>query len=189
VADVLEQDLLSNHRVISCRRLRQRISIRESCHVFSWCFCQLETIDKDTFTSRSMEYINLICLVELKGTHRYKNCPVLQRIMPKMRNEGLSEADRKTLNSKVIDGNNVNMPRPENTRFTTFYNAKRCGINIDVFRSYLEKHHTECTPDNISKSAIVIRCLSFEHESILREVFGSRLRAVEANILIRFYAI
>jgi hypothetical protein len=25
----------------------QRISIRESCHVFSWCFCQLETIDKD----------------------------------------------------------------------------------------------------------------------------------------------
>jgi hypothetical protein len=51
---------------------------------------------------------SLICLVELKGTHRYKNCPVLQRIMPKMRNEGLS-ADRKTSKSY----NNVNMPRPE----------------------------------------------------------------------------
>jgi hypothetical protein len=111
----------------------QRISIRESCHVFSWCFCQLETIDKDVIY-KQVDGIyweqSLICLVELKGTHRYKNCPVLQRIMPKMRNEGLSEADRKTLNSKVIDGNNV--PRPENTRFATFYNAKRCGINIDV---------------------------------------------------------
>jgi hypothetical protein len=98
-------------RVISCRRL-QRISIRESCHVFSWCFCQLETIDKDVIY-KQVDGIyweqSLICLVELKGTHRYKNCPVLQRIMPKMRNEGLSEADRKTLNSKVIDGNNVNM--------------------------------------------------------------------------------
>jgi hypothetical protein len=99
-----------------------------------------------------------------------------------------SEADRKTLNSKVIDGNNVNMPRPENTRFATFYNAKRCGINIDVFRSYLEKHHTECTPDNISK-VIVIRCLShlniwkYSSRSVLRQW----LRAVEANILIRFY--
>jgi hypothetical protein len=50
---------------------------------------------------------SLNCLVELKGTHRYKNCPVLQR--PKMRNEGLSEADRKILNSRVIDGNNVKM--------------------------------------------------------------------------------
>jgi hypothetical protein len=66
------------------------------------------------------------------------------------------------------------MPRLENTRFATFYNAKRCGINIDVFRSYLEKHHTDCTPDNdnIPKSAIVIKSkalwgkvpLSFEQE-------------------------
>jgi hypothetical protein len=53
-------------------------------------FCQLETIDKDVY--KQVEYIrkNLsTVLVELKGTHRYKNCPVLQRIMPKMRNEGL----------------------------------------------------------------------------------------------------
>jgi hypothetical protein len=35
----------------------QRISIRESCHVFSWWFCQLETIDKDVYINRSMEYI------------------------------------------------------------------------------------------------------------------------------------
>jgi hypothetical protein len=75
--------------------------------------------------------------------------------MPKMRNEGLSEADRKILNSRVIDGNKVKM---QDRKYPlTFYNAKRCGINIDVFRSYLEKHHTDCTPDNdnIPKSAIV----------------------------------
>jgi hypothetical protein len=75
-------------------------------------FANLKLSTKTSFTSRSMEYIgNNLQLFSGTERHRYKNCPVLQRIMPKMRNEGLSEADRKTLNSKVIDGNNVNMPR------------------------------------------------------------------------------
>jgi hypothetical protein len=161
-------------RVISCRRLECNEFQYGRAAMCSWCFCQLETIDKDVIY-KQVDGIyweqSLICLVELKGTHRYKNCPVLQRIMPKMRNEGLSE-DRKTLNSKVIDGNNVNMPRPENTRFVR--SITNDAASISMFRSYLEKHHTECTPDNISKSAIVIRCLShLNMESILREVFGS----------------
>jgi hypothetical protein len=138
----------------------QRISIRESCHVFSW-FCQLETIDKDVIY-KQVDGIyweqSLNCLVELKGTHRYKNCPVLQRIMPKMRNEGLQKQIVKSWIQELSTGTTWNA-RLENTRFATFYNAKRCGINIDVFRSYLEKHHTDCTPDNdnIPKSAIVIK--------------------------------
>jgi hypothetical protein len=93
------QPLVEPQKAMECKR----ISIRESCHVFSGAFANLKLSTKTSFTSRSMEYIgnNLICLVELKGTHRYKNCPVLQRIMPKMRNEGLS-ADRKTF-PKVIE--------------------------------------------------------------------------------------
>jgi hypothetical protein len=53
------------------------------------CFCQLETIDKDIVKQVDGIYWeqSLICLVELKGTHRYKNCPVPTT---KMRNEGLS---------------------------------------------------------------------------------------------------
>ncbi len=122
---------------------------------------------------------SLNCLVELEGTHRYKNCPVLQWIMPRMRNEGLSEADRKILNSRVIDGDKVKMPRPETTRFATYHNANRCGININVFRSYLEKHHAGCTQDNIPASAIVIKSkacwgkskvpLSFEQRKVFFE--------------------
>jgi hypothetical protein len=115
-------------------------------------FANLKLSTKTWYTSRSMEYIgsNHSTVLWNWKAHRYKNCPVLQRIMPKMRNEGLSEADRKILNSRVIDRNNVKM-QVENTRFATFYNAKRCGINIDVFRSYLEKHHTDCDNDNIPK--------------------------------------
>jgi hypothetical protein len=145
-------------------------------------FCQLETIDKDVIY-KQVDGIyweqSLNCLVELKGTHRYNNCPVLQQIMPKTRNEGLSQADRKILNSRVIDGIKVKMPRPEKTRFATFFNAKRCGINIDVFRRYLEKHHTDCTPGNIPESAIVIKSkacwgkskvpLSFEQRKVFFE--------------------
>jgi hypothetical protein len=123
-------------------------------------FCQLETIDKDCIYNHVGGIYweqSLTCLVELEGTHRYKDCPVMQRIMPTMRNEGLSVADRKILNSRVINGNSVKMPKPEETRFTTFHNDNRCGINIDVFRSYLEKHHADCTEDNIPESAIVIK--------------------------------
>jgi hypothetical protein len=90
----------------------QRISIRESCHVFSWWFFNLKLSTRRDIQAGRWNILGIFnCLVELKGTHRYKNCPVLQRIMPKMRNEGLSEADRKILNSRVIDGNNVKMPR------------------------------------------------------------------------------
>jgi hypothetical protein len=47
-----------------------------------------------------------------------------------------SQRDRKILNSRVIGRNKVNAKTGEYP-FATFY-AKRCGINIDVFRSYLE---------------------------------------------------
>jgi hypothetical protein len=127
---------------------------------------------------------SLSCLVELEGTHRYKDCPVLQRIMPKIRNEGLSEEDRKILNSRVINGDSVKMPRPEETRFATFNNANRWGINIDVFRSYLEKYHADCTEDNIPESAIVIKSKA-SWGSVRKRV----LQTVGTNILIRCYAL
>jgi hypothetical protein len=87
---------------------------RKAAMCFLGDFANLKLSTKTWYTSRSMEYIGNLQLSE--STHRYKNCPVLQRIMPKMRNEGLSEADRKILNSRVIDGNKVKMPRLENTR-------------------------------------------------------------------------
>jgi hypothetical protein len=89
------------------------------------------------------------------------------------------EADRKILNSRVIDGVKVKMPCPESTRFATYFNAKRCGINMDMFRSYLEKHHADCTEDNIPNTAIVIKAnarwgkskipLTYEQRNVLFE--------------------
>jgi hypothetical protein len=145
-------------------------------------FCQLETIDKDVIYKHHYEIYweqALNCLVELRGAHRYKNCSEMQRIMPDIRNHGLSDADRKILNSRVIDGNNVKMPSPDTIRFATYFNAKRCGINIEVFRSYLKRTHADCTIDNIPDTAIVIKSkacwgkskipLSFEQRKVLFE--------------------
>jgi hypothetical protein len=152
-------------------------------------FCQLETIDKDVIYKHHYGIYweqALNCLVELKGAHRYKNCPVMQQIMPDMRNHGLSEANRKILNSRVINGNTVRMPRPDTIRFATYFNVKRCGINIEVFRTYLSKHHTACTRDDIPDTAIVIKSkaswgkskvpLSFEQRKVLFE------KCSEANV-------
>jgi hypothetical protein len=113
----------------------QRISIRESCHVFSWWFCQLETIDKDVIYNQvDGIYWTISQLWNWKAliATRTVQCCNGSCLRCAMKD---SQADRKILNSRVIDRNNVKMQRPENTRAT--YNAKRC-INIDVFRSYLE---------------------------------------------------
>jgi hypothetical protein len=145
-------------------------------------FGQLETIDKDVIYKESTGIYwgqALNCLVELKGTHRYKDCPQMAEIMPNMRNNGLSDEHRKILNSRVIDGINVKMPRPESTRFATYHNANRCGINVDVFRAYLKKHHSENKEDPIPDTAIVIKSntkwgksktpLTFEQRKVLFE--------------------
>ena len=152
--------------------------------VFLGDFCQLEAIgDNCIYKHRNGIYWEqaLNCMVELKGTHRYRNCPEMQRIMPAMRENGLSDADRAILNSRVIDGVNVKMPDPVTTRFATYFNKARCDINANVFKDYLEKCHTkECNdPKLIPLSAIVIKSetswgqskvpLSFEQRKVLFE--------------------
>jgi hypothetical protein len=103
----------------------------------------------------------------------------MQRIMPLMRAEGLSEEDRAILNSRVIDGNNVKMPDPATVRFATFFNKKRCNINSDIFLDYLQKQHASCTKENICESAIVVKAnalwvtnkckLTFDQRKVLFE--------------------
>lgn len=97
------------------------------------------------------------CMVELKGTHRFRNCPIMKEIMPALHQKGLSEEHRKLLNSRVIDGKSVKFPKPDTTRVATFFNRPRSAYNRSVFRDYLRRNHSSCTPDNIPKTALVIK--------------------------------
>lgn len=156
------------------------------CH--DWCygkipicffgdFCQLEAIGGNTiYKHRYGIYWEqaLNCMVELKGGHRYKDCSQMQRIMPLMRAEGLSEEDREILNSRVIDGNNVKMPSPATVRFATYYNKKRCNINADVFLDYLTRIHFGCTEGNICESAIVVKANALWGQSKKNLTFDQR---------------
>jgi hypothetical protein len=140
-------------------------------------FCQLETIDKDVIykVKNGMYWEQVLnCMVELKGTHRYKNCPEMQKVMPHTRNHGLSEEHRVILNSRVIDGKKVKMPSPDKTRYATYHNAKRCGINMDVFHSYLKKYHGGCTENNIVETALVIKATTKWGKSKLPLSFNQR---------------
>jgi len=126
-------------------------------------FCQLEAIGRDLIYKEKEAIFweqSLNCLVELKGTHRYRDCPLYGRIMTEIRNQGLSDENRKILNARVIDGDSVKMPAPTSTQFATFHNKNRCGINMDIFRDYLKEHHADCSKDTIPRSAVVIKCNS-----------------------------
>ena len=122
-------------------------------------FCQLEAIGGNCiYKHRRGIYFEqeLNCMVELQNGHRFK-CKIMKRLMQEIRDSGLSEENRNLLNTRVIDGENVKMPNPATTRFATYFNAKRCNINADVFKDYLKTYHFSCTETNICTSAIIIK--------------------------------
>ena len=129
--------------------------------VFLGDFCQLECINGKCIYLHedSIQWEQaLTCMVELQGTHRYSKCHEMKNIMPKVRQRGLTDAQRSILNSRVIDGENVKMPDLLKTRFATYHNKDRAEINARVFEEYLNWYHADCSEDNIPKTAIVIRC-------------------------------
>ena len=151
--------------------------------VFLGDFCQLESIGGNCIYKQENGIYweqALTCMVELKGTHRYKDCPIMQEIMPAWRENGLSEKHRKLLNTRVISSTNeLQMPDLATTRFATYYNRNRVDINATIFHEYLKKYHSNCNMDNIPKTAVVIKTnpswarseipLSFGHRKIFFE--------------------
>ena len=127
--------------------------------VFLGDFCQLPSLGEVIYEKENgilwEQAIN--CMVELKGTHRFSKCPDMKRIIPGFREHGLTNQDRELLNSRVVNGDTVKLPDILKTKFASWTNAKRSAFNAAVFKKYLSKNHSECTPDNISRSAVVIK--------------------------------
>ena len=140
-------------------------------------FCQLECIGGNSIYKNRRGIFweqSLTHMVELKGTHRYNRCSIMQQIMPKVRENGLSNEDREILNSRVIDGLTLKIPNPKKTRFATFSNEKRCAINAHVFKHNLIQNHSECTESNICTSSIVIKAHAEWPQRNIPLSFGQR---------------
>ena len=173
-------------------RISSNLQHFTNCHAFQYGsidmiflgdFCQLEAIGgdhiyKNVNRNKFVWERELNCLVELKGSHRFKD-PFMQEVMSEIRVSGLSDANRAIFNTRVIGVNGVEMPDPRKTRFATFFNKARCSINASIFKKYLQQHHGNCTETDICSSAIVIKAngfwgkskkeLSFEQRKILFE--------------------
>ena len=153
-----------------------------SAIVFLGDFCQLPPTHGEVIYDHENGILweqTLNCMVELKGAHRFKNCKKMKRIIPGMREYGLTEEDRALLNSRVVDGVNVKLPPIEATKFASYTNVTKSKFNAAVFKNYLERHHARCTKDSIPDTAIVVRAgaswaksgapLSFNQRKILYE--------------------
>lgn len=128
--------------------------------VFLGDFCQLEAIGGNSIISHPNSVYweqSLTSMVELKGTHRYSKCDMLQKIMPGLRDNGMSKEVRAIFQSRVVDGVNVKLPNIAETKFATFHNKNKCDYNDAVFLSYLKEHHSDCNKNDIPKTAIVIK--------------------------------
>lgn len=101
------------------------------------------------------------CLVELKGTHRFKKCKEMSEIMSAMHQVGLSSKHREMLNSRVINGTTVRIPSTDKSRIATFRNSLRSHHNRDIFREYLLQKHSDCDEYNIPKTALIIKSKMF----------------------------
>ena len=151
--------------------------------VFLGDFCQLEPIGENCIYKHPNGIYweqALTNLVELKGTHRYSECQHMQRIMPMLRDTGiLSDADRKLINSRLVNGTSLPLPNLQTTRFASFYNQKRAETNTAVFHDYLAKYHAGYDENSVPDSAIIIKSttrwgqtktnLSWDHRKILFE--------------------
>mgnify|MGYP002810469254 CR=1 FL=1 len=71
-------------------------------------------------------------MVDLKGTHRFDDCNDMKMIMPNMQDGVLSTEERNTLNSRVINGSEVNKPNPSKTKYATSYNTKRSDVSFEI---------------------------------------------------------
>ena len=140
-------------------------------------FCQLEAIGSDCIYKHPNGIFweqALNCMVELKGTHRFNDCAEMKRIMPNIRDGVLSEEDRAILNSRVINGTDVKKPNPLKTKYATYFNAKRAGINATVFRNYLKTYHKGKSESEIPKTAIVIKATTTWNKSKIPLTFDQR---------------
>ena len=140
-------------------------------------FCQLEAIGGDCiYRNRNGIFWEqaLNCMVELKGTHRFNDCAHMKRIMPNMRDGVLSARERKILNSRVINGNEVKKPNPIETKYATYFNKKRANINATVFRNYLKTYHEGKSESDIPLTAIVIKATTKWKKSKIPLTFDQR---------------
>ena len=140
-------------------------------------FCQLEPIGKDPlYKYRNGVYWEqaLNCMVELKGTHRFNNCKEMMRIMPNMRDGVLSAKDRRILNSRVINGDQVKKPNPLKTKYATFFNRKKAELNAGVFRNYLMKFHKGKSESEIPMTALTIKATTRWNKSKIPLTFDQR---------------
>jgi hypothetical protein len=130
---------------------------------FLGAFCQLEAIGGDcVYKNQNGIYWEqaLNCMVDLKGTHRFNDCNDMKTIMTNMRDGILSTDEWNTLNSRVINGNEVKKPNPLKTKYATYYNKKRSDINASVFQNYLKTYHNVNSGAGIPYTAIVIKTVA-----------------------------
>ena len=109
--EVLENVSLFLQNATECREY----TYGKAAICFLGDFCQLQAIQKDMLYDRPGGIFweqSVNCMVELKGTHWYRDCPLYGRIMTEIRSHGLSDKNGKILNERVIDGDKVKMPNP-----------------------------------------------------------------------------
>jgi len=129
--------------------------------VFLGDFCQMEAHDVVHKKENSLLWEQALnCMVELKGTHRFKG--VMKEMTCEWRENGLTEAHRIILNSRVVGGkdlhgNMVQTPDPLSVRHACWTNKKRASVNASVFKQCLKNCHKDCGSGDIPQTAVVIR--------------------------------
>jgi hypothetical protein len=126
--------------------------------VFIGDFCQLAPVMGVEIYTKERAYVWEQCLnslVELKGTHRYRDCPILAKAMPELR-DGEAAEMRRLLKTRLVTTGGLQIPTEGKVQYATWTNKKKASINARIFEKHLMAHHSECPADAIPTNAIVI---------------------------------
>jgi len=150
-----------DEKLKNCTQCQEHLHGRHAI-AFLGDFCQLEARDVICKHQNSILWEQALnCMVELKGTHRFTG--IVKEITCRWREKGLSPEHLKILNSRAIGATDdegkveVETPDPLKMQCASWTNKKRCSANASVFEHCLKTFHSECTKDNIPKTAVVAR--------------------------------
>jgi hypothetical protein len=98
----------------------------------------------------------------------------MQRIMPNIQNGFLLVEYWKILKSRVVNGKEIKNPNPLETKYATFFNAKRAAINASVFQTYLNSYHKGKSKFEIPQTGIVIKATTIWNKNKIPLTFDQR---------------
>ena len=145
--------------------------------VFAGDFTQLEPVGSKPLyvhTENELWFKTVTTFIELKTNHRFQNDGDWGNMLSRIREEGASKDDLKTINSRIVcSANNITEADiPDDSVYATADNNDRAAINDGIFSIHLSKTHSKESANTPPSHTICIKASNLHFKSTNHKGYG-----------------